>query len=215
MLQLHDTTWNRVMSQTPSEVTGRSYTKSMTAVVSQAQNERLPAAGNERPGESFRRCWFAVYTRSRHEKSVAEQLRGNGVETFLPLYRTVRRWKNGDHWVELPLFPGYTFARFALVDRLPVLKVPGVVRLVGFNGIPAALEDHEVEDLRQALAAGVTAKPHPYLRQGCRVRITAGPLAGRQGILVRRQGMVRVVLSIDLIQRSVLVDVAADSLEPA
>ncbi|HET9177840.1 MAG TPA: UpxY family transcription antiterminator [Terriglobia bacterium] len=187
----------------------------MAAGISQRLRGHPFAEGEATPAESFRTSWYAVYTRSRHEKSVAEQLHGKGVETFLPLYQTVRRWKNGEHRVELPLFPGYAFARFSLADRLPVLKVPGVVRLVGFNGVPAALEDREVEDLRQALAAGVAAWPHPYLTEGSRVRITAGPLAGRQGILVRRQGTVRVVLSIDLIQRSVLVDVAADSLERA
>jgi transcription antitermination factor NusG len=85
---------------------------------------------------------------------------------------------------------------------------------VGFNGVPAALDDEEVESLRRALAAGISAEPHPYLNEGQRVRITAGPLAGREGTLVRRKGMVRVVLSIDLIQRSVLVDVNADELEP-
>ena len=198
------------MSQIPGEVTGRSYTKTMTGGISPAQYGYHHATS-----ESFRTCWYAAYTRSRHEKTVAEQLRGKGIETFLPLYRTVRRWRNGDHWVELPLFPGYAFARFALADRLPVLKVPGVVRLVGFNGVPTPMEDHEVEGLRRALATGVTAEPHPYLTEGRHVRITAGPLAGREGVLVRRQGTVRVVLSIDLIQRSVLVDVAADSLEPA
>lgn len=213
-LQLRHTSWNWVRSHAPSEVTGRSYKETMAAGISDAQRGDLLAGGEAKPVESCTACWYAVYTRSRHEKSVAEQLHGKRVETFLPLYRTVRRWKNGEHTVELPLFPGYAFARFSLADRLPVLKVPGVVRLVGFNGVPAALEDREVEDLRQALAAGVTARPHPYLTEGRRVRITAGPLAGRQGILVRRQGTVRVVLSIDLIQRSVLVDVAADSLEP-
>ena len=159
--------------------------------------------------------WYAACTRSRHEKVVAEHLQGKGIETFLPLYTTVRRWKNGDHRVRLPLFPGYAFARFALGNRLPVLKVPGVVRLVGFNGVPAALDDEELESLRRALAAGVSAEPHPYLNEGQRVRITAGPLAGREGTLVRRKGTVRVVLSIDLIQRSVLVDVNSEALEPA
>ena len=212
---MHHILWNRVRSHTPSEVTGRSYRGSMAAGISHAQSGYLLAECEATPVDSFRTYWYALYTRSRHEKSVAEQLHGKRVETFLPLYRTVRRWKNGEHNVELPLFPGYAFARFSLADRLQVLKVPGVVRLVGFNGVPAALEDREVEDLRQALAAGVAARPHPYLTEGCRVRITAGPLAGRQGILVRRQGAARVVLSIDLIQRSVMVDVAADSLERA
>lgn len=158
--------------------------------------------------------WYAIYTRSRHEKFAADLLRRKQVETFLPLYETIRRWKNGDHRVALPLFPGYAFVHIALGDRLHVLKVPGVVRLVGFDGTPTPLEDAEVESLRQALSAGVKAEPHPYLTAGHRVRVTAGPLAGRQGVLVRRKGTSRVVLSVDLIQRSILVDVEASSLEP-
>jgi len=160
----------------------------------------------------FARLWYAVHTRSRHEKSVSTQFIGRDIETFLPAYQAVHRWRNGRHRVELPLFPGYTFVRIALAQRLEVLKVPGVVRLVGFNGTPTPLEDDEIESLRRALLAGVGAAPHAYLKVGRRVRITAGPLVGREGILVRRQGTTRVVLSIDLIQRSILVDVEANSL---
>lgn len=159
--------------------------------------------------------WYAVHTRSRHEKTASEQLFCREVETFLPLYRTTRRWRNGDHDVRLPLFPGYTFVRITADDRLKVLKVPGVVRLVGFNGTPIPLEDQEVEGLRRALTSGVKASPHPYLNVGRRVRITAGPLVGHEGILVRRKGTLRVILSIDLIQRSVLVDLGTNELEPA
>ena len=210
------------MSQIPNEVTGRSYigTQATGGRTWQAEGGTVPLSGcsphtgSKALPDLNEARWYAAYTRSRHEKTVAEQLRGKGIETFLPLYKTVRRWKNGNHQVQMPLFPGYAFARFALADRLAVLKVPGVVRLVGFNGMPAALEDEEVDGLRQALAGGIAAEPHPYLTAGRRVRITAGPLAGREGILVRRQGTVRVVLSIDLIQRSVLVDVASDELEP-
>ena len=159
--------------------------------------------------------WYAVYTRSRHEKHVADQLECKQIETFLPLYETIRRWKNGRHRVLLPLFPCYTFVRIALRDRLEVLKAPGVVRLVGFNGTPVPLAAEEVARLQQALAEGFKAEPHPYLSVGRRVRITAGPLAGHEGILVRKKGDLGVVLSIDLIQRSVLVHVDALSLEPA
>lgn len=158
--------------------------------------------------------WYAAYTRSRHEKSVSEQLQRKDVETFLPVYSTMRRWKNGDHRVELPLFPGYAFVRIALRDRLNVLKVPGVVRLVGFSGTPVALDAEDIECLRRALSFGVKAAPHPYLTVGRRVRITGGPLAGREGIVVRRKGALRVVLSIDLINRSTLVDVDDQYLEP-
>jgi transcription termination/antitermination protein NusG len=159
--------------------------------------------------------WYAVYTRSRHEKSVAHVLERKQVETFVPTFGTIRRWKNGDHHVELPLFPGYTFVHIPIVNRLHVLQVPGVVRLVGLNGIPTPLEDEEVESLRRAVSAGMKAAPHPYLTVGRHVRITAGPLVGREGILVRRRGAARVVLSIDLIRCSVIADLDAHSIEPA
>lgn len=158
--------------------------------------------------------WYAAYTRSRHEKSVAEQLVRKSVESFVPLYETVRPWRNGRHRVQLPLFPGYAFVRVALRDRLEVLKVPGVVRLVGFGGTPVSLTDGEIERLRQALISGTRAEPHPFLTAGRRVRITGGPLAGNDGILVRRRGILNVVLSIEMIQRSILVEVEANSLEP-
>jgi transcription antitermination factor NusG len=166
-------------------------------------------------GSGLEPRWYAAYTRSRHEKFVADLLKRKQVDTFLPIYETMRRWKNGEHRVQLPLFPGYAFVRIALRDRLEVLKVPGVVRLVGFDGMPTALKDEEVESLRRALSAGVKAVPHPYLTVGRRARITAGPLAGREGVLVRRQGAMRVVLSIELIQRSILVSAEAGALEPA
>lgn len=167
-----------------------------------------------KPENNWELRWFAVHTRSRHEKSASEQLRYREVETFLPVYQSTRRWRNGDHDVQLPLFPGYTFVHIPLKDRLQVLKVPGVVRLVGFNGTPVPLEDQEVEGLRRALVIGIKAAPHPYLTIGRRVRITAGPLNGQHGILVRRKGAVRVILSIELIQRSVLVDLGVNELEP-
>jgi transcription antitermination factor NusG len=185
----------------PGEVTGRSYEKAMKS------DERKFLDGGARPR------WYAVTTRSRHEKSVGDLLRRKQIEAFLPLYETVRSWKNGDHRVQLPLFPGYTFVHMALRDRLQVLKVPGVVRLVGFNGSPVPLGDEEVESLRQALIAGVKAEPHPYLTVGRRVRIIAGALRGREGILLRKKGDVRVVLSVDLIQRSVQVNIDANWLE--
>ncbi|HEV2299809.1 MAG TPA: UpxY family transcription antiterminator [Candidatus Acidoferrales bacterium] len=177
--------------------------------------ESPPTASEVRSNNGFEPRWFAVHTRSRHEKSASEQLRGRQIETFLPIYQSTRRWRNGDHEVQLPLFPGYTFVHIPLKDRLHVLKVPGVVRLVGFNGAPVPLEDQEVEGLRCALVSGIKAAPHPYLTVGRRVRITAGPLNGQHGILVRRKGALRVILSIELIQRSVLIDLSANEIEPA
>src|SRR5690348_5588092 len=158
--------------------------------------------------------WYAAYSRSRHEKSVLEHLVKRNVESFLPVYEAVRRWRNGDHVVKLPLFPSYTFVRIALRDRLHVLKVPGVVRLVCIQGTPCPIDDAEVESLRRVVFAGVGTMPHPYLAAGRRVRITAGPLIGLDGILVRRKGAFRVVLSVDLIQRSIITEVPSRWLEP-
>lgn len=158
--------------------------------------------------------WYAAYTSANHEKRVAERLGAREVDHFLPTYSSVRRWK--DRWVtlQLPLFPGYVFVRMALRNQLRVVQVPGVVRLVGFDGAPAALPDEEIEALRTGLASGVLASPHPFLTVGRRVRMKTGPLAGLQGILLRRKGKFRMVISIELIQRSVAVDAESADVEP-
>ena len=116
--------------------------------------------------------------------------------------------------LSLPLFPGYVFVRVALRDRLQVLQVPGVARLVGFNGPPTPLADEEIESLRRALADGLRAEPHPFLKAGRRVRITTGLLSGHEGILKRWKGGLRVVLTIELIERSISVEVDSSSVTP-
>jgi transcription termination/antitermination protein NusG len=153
--------------------------------------------------------WYAAYTSSRHEKTVAEHLRQREVECFLPLYETVRRWNNGRHRVQLPLFPSYVFVRMGLRDKLRVLQVPGLAQLVSFQGSPAVLPDAEIETLRSALAAGVPAQPYRYLNVGSQVEICRGPLQGMRGILLRHQGQFRVVLSVEMIMRSIVVEVEA------
>lgn len=150
--------------------------------------------------------WYAIRTRHRHEKKAADELMRRAIDTYLPLYGTLRKWKNGRHLVHMPLFPGYAFVRIASRDRLDVLRVPGVVDLVGSNGRPIPVEEAEITSLRQALAQGKCAEPHPFITRGRRVCIMAGPLAGLQGIVVRRKGHVQVVVSIELIRRSVLVE---------
>jgi transcription antitermination factor NusG len=154
-------------------------------------------------------CWYAGYTASRHEKRVAEHLSQRGVEHFLPLYQTIHRWNNGRHRVQLPLFPGYIFVRLALRDRMRVVEVPGFVRMVGFGSLPARLPDSDIEKMREALSAGVLAEPYPFLTVGTRVEIRNGPLQGMTGILLRRQNKYRVVISVDLIMRSMVVEVEA------
>ncbi len=136
------------------------------------------------------------------------------MEYFLPMYRAMHRWKDRRKEVVLPLFPGYIFVRIALRDRLQVLRIPSVVRLVGFSGRPVSLPDAEIDALRHGLASSVSAEPHPYLRVGSRVRINSGPLQGAEGILVRKRGVFRVVLSVHLIMRSVAVEVDTSDVEP-
>jgi transcription antitermination factor NusG len=157
--------------------------------------------------------WYAAYTNANHEKRVAIQLGQRSVEHFLPIYESVRRWKDRRMKLQLPLFPGYVFVRLALPDRLKVLQVPGVARLVGFNGQPAALPDREIEALRTSLAVQLRAEPHPYLTVGHRVRIERGPLEGVEGILIRKKNALRVVVSIHLIMRSTSVEVDAGDLQ--
>lgn len=178
--------------------------------VSAAANFGLPT---ERDA-SFETLWYAAYTKANHEKRVAQQLELRSVEHYLPLYESVRRWNDRRVRLQMPLFPGYVFVRLMLRERLRVLEVPGVARLVGFNGLPTALPEEEIKALRAGLVEGVRAMPHPYLTAGRRARVKTGPLAGLEGILVRRQKRTRFVISLDLILRSVAVEVDAADLEP-
>lgn len=158
--------------------------------------------------------WYALYTSANHEKRVAAELNARAIEHFLPLYNSVRRWKDRRVTLDLPLFPGYIFVRLALRDRLRVLQVPSAVRLIGFGGQPVALPDGEMDILRSGLSQKLNSAPHPFLTVGRQVRIKSGPLAGLQGILLRRKGSFRFVLSVDLIQRSVAADVDSADIEP-
>jgi transcription antitermination factor NusG len=165
------------------------------------------------PADYLEKRWYATYTCANHEKRVREQLEQRSVEAFLPVYETVRRWKDRRVHLEIPLFPGYVFVHLALRDRLRVTQVPSVVRLVGFDGHPSPLPDGEIEALKKGLALGVRAQPHPFLSVGRRVRVKNGPLAGMTGILLRRKGNFRVVISIDLIQRAMSVNVDSADVE--
>jgi len=158
------------------------------------------------PAEYFEPRWYAAYTCANREKRTAYHLAQYAIEHFLPLYESVRRWKDRRVRLQLPLFPGYVFVRLALQHRLQVLQIPSVVRLVGFNGLPTPLSDAEMEALRNVLLRRRRAEPHPYLTAGRRVRIFRGPLEGVEGVLLRRKGNLRVVLSLELIRRSIVVD---------
>ena len=158
--------------------------------------------------------WYALQTRPRHEKRVAEELRARTIEEFLPLHKCRNRWKNGvvaD--VELPLFPCYLFVRVPLSERIRLLQFPGVIGFAVNSAHPTALAQEDIEALR-LLSVVYRAEPHPFLKSGDSVRISAGPLAGMEGILLRRKQDLRVVLSLDFIMRSVAVEVSELDIEP-
>ena len=176
----------------------------MLARETQASEQRsnLQLARNESSAP-----WYVTYTIPRHEKNVARQLEERGIGSFLPLYKSIRRWKDRKKDLELPLFPGYVFVQIRLDDRLELLRVPGVVHLVSFQGKPAAVSSVEIETLRLGLVGCSALKPHPYLKVGRKVRVRSGPMTGVEGIFVRKKDCARVVLSISLIERSVAMEV--------
>lgn len=160
------------------------------------------------------RHWYAVYTRPSHEAQVARHLAVRSVEAYLPQYQVVHRWKNRcTKTLNLPLFPSYVFAHVARSERVRVLEVPGVCFLVGTAGTPTPLPEADIEMLRAGLQAR-KAQPHPYLKAGERVRIRRGAMAGMEGIVIRSKNSLRVVISLDLIQQSVAVEVDWHELEP-
>ncbi len=164
--------------------------------------------------ESSEPRWYAAYTSANHEKRVAEQLERRQVESFLPVYDSVRRWKDRRVRLQLPLFPGYVFVRLALRDRLQVLEIRGVARLVGFGGDPTPVPAEDVETLRCCLAGGHALQPHPYVQRGQRVRVLSGPLAGFCGIVLRQRNRTRFVVSFELLQRSVAVEMNVSDFDP-
>lgn len=157
--------------------------------------------------------WYAAYTWANHEKRVADQFVERRVEHFLPTFESIRRWKDRRMRIQQPLFSGYIFVRLALQDRLRILQVPSVVRLVSFNGQPAPLSDQEIDTLQKSLIPELRALPHPYLKVGRRVRIVKGPLSGAEGVVVRRKNGLRFVLLMDLIMRAASVEVGAADIQ--
>jgi transcription antitermination factor NusG len=158
--------------------------------------------------------WYAVSVRPRHEKQVTRNLEYKGLRSFLPVYRSVRRWKDRRKELDLALFPGYVFVNLSTHDRRGVLQAPGVLQFVTFQGHPAPIPDEDIRALESSLTSGLRPQPHPYLRQGKKVRIRSGPLMGAEGIMVRRKEGFRLVISIDLIMRSVMLEVDESDVEP-
>lgn len=158
-------------------------------------------------GSGITLAWFAAYTRHQHEKSVEQILRRKGFETFLPLYTATHRWKDRFKELALPLFPCYIFIRGQSERRLDLVTTPGLHSLVGFAGRASFIPEAEIEAIRRVIELDVKVEPHPFLRSGDRVRIKSGPMEGIEGILVRKKGRSRLVLSIELLQNSAAVEV--------
>ena len=161
------------------------------------------------------RNWHAVHTRSRHEKATAERLAEQGVERFLPLRRVQSRWADRKKWVAKPLFPGYLFVRIR-ADEVPVVNgTQGVVRLLGTEAAgPSVVPDVEVESIRRLIVGDVPLNSRPYLKPGRRVRITHGPLRGAEGELIREARRCFIVVSVQLLGRSVAAEVPGNAVRP-
>jgi transcription antitermination factor NusG len=158
--------------------------------------------------------WFALQVRTQQEAGVAELLGGKGYEWFLPRYMCRKRWSDRIREVQLPLFPGYLFCRFNPLNRLPILKTPGVFRIVGYNRQPTPVDDAEIRSIQTLVCSGMPNQPWPFLHVGDRVQIESGPLRGAQGILTEFKGKHRLIVSITLLQRAVAVEIDSALVSP-
>lgn len=158
--------------------------------------------------------WFALQVKVRCEGSTAAFLSGKGYETFVPSYRTKRRWGGRIQEVTATLFPGYVFCHFDAQKRLPILVTPGVISVVGRGRVPVPLEDAELAAVRVAVSSGLRLEPWPYLEIGQRVRIQDESLSGLEGILIDFRGGQRIIVSVSLLRRSVAMEIDRSRVVP-
>jgi transcription antitermination factor NusG len=175
-------------------------TSSEASVETRTQNGELP--------------WFAVHVRTRHETAIASFLEAKGYEQFVPLYKFKKRWSDRVKVLEAPLFPGYLFCRFDPQFRLPILKTPGVIQIVGYNRIPTPIEETEMSAIQTVIESGMQTQPWPFLEVGECVKIGAGSLRGLEGIVVKMKENHRLVVSVTLLRRSVAVEIDSSLVEP-
>ena len=195
--------------------------KAATRGPEQTGNSSASAASGVSVLREFRRSqetavdpWFALWVHSRQEKTVAGMLEGKGFETFVPVYRSRRRWSDRIREIELPLIPGYVFCRFDAGHRLPILTTPGVVHIVGTGKTPEPVDEIEMQSLITATRGGVHLQLWPFLQVGQRVFIEEGPLRSLEGVLVTTKGSDHLILSVSLLQRSVAVAVERRWIRP-
>lgn len=167
------------------------------------------------PGLSDGSVWWALYTRHQHEKAVAEMLGAKGLEVFLPLYQSQRRWKDRRMMLSLPLFPCYLFVRGGPRRRSQVVTTPGVHMIISCGEEAAVVPEAEIEAIRRSLESRFRVEPHPFLKCGQRVRVKRGSLEGLEGVLVRKKNLCRLVLNVNMLSQSVGVEIDAADVEPA
>ena len=157
--------------------------------------------------------WYALRVRPRFEKVVSRNLQSKGYEEFLPLFKRSSRWSDRVKEIELPLFPGYVFCKFDVRHRLPILVIPGVTAVVQLGKTPIPVEEHEITNLRSVVSSGAHCEPWPFPERGQRVRVEYGSLAGTEGIVLAVKNTYRLVISVNLLQRSVAVEIDRDCLK--
>ena len=177
------------------------------------QNDMLTSQSID-VGRNEDSAWWALYTRHQHEKVVAEMLAAKDFEVFLPLYESMRRWKDRSKKLTLPLFPCYVFVRGGLDRRLQVVTTPGVHTILFHGERIAIIPEAEIQAIRKAVERPSRVEPHPFLKCGERVRVTRGSLEGVEGVLVRKKNLCRLVISVDMMAQSVAVEIDVTDVEP-
>ena len=158
--------------------------------------------------------WFALRVRARAELTISETLKGRGYTTLCPTYPDRRKYSDRIRTVEAALFPGYLFCQFSRTDRLPILSSPGVESIVGFGQQPHPVDPLEIQALKAVVESGILARPHPFLKIGQKVRVESGPLSNLEGILVATKSDYRLVLSVTLLQRSIVAELDSAHVRP-
>jgi transcription antitermination factor NusG len=158
--------------------------------------------------------WYALRTKSRHEKLVRDRLANQGIEPLLPTVKRLSQWKDRKKEIEVPLFAGYCFVRFNSEQKLPVLKTIGVVEIVGGGQRPEPIPDEEISAIQMLMTSVLPYDPHPYLQEGMKVEVIRGPLQGVRGILLRKEKRHRLVLGVRLIQQAAAVEINVADVVP-
>jgi transcription antitermination factor NusG len=185
-----------------------------SGVSSLPENAAAFFSGPPKEPEQEELPWFALTVKHQHERAIEAALQYKGFAAFAPMYRSRRQWSDRTKEIELPLFSGYVFCRFAHETKARVLNTPAIARVVDFGGIPAAIPAAEIEAIRAIVNSQLAVRPWPQLKPGDRVRVERGPLRGIEGTLVREKDALQLIVSVELLQRAVAVQVDATSVVP-